>query len=90
MLQGAGGLLSHWRQFVQYWPLWALYIAHFTMNWSNYIVMHWLPTYMKHSLNAQHGDIMYTAAPYILNSIVGVGESSQSSLYNNTVVKSKI
>ena len=36
--------------------------------------MHWLPTYMKSSLNAEHKDIMYTAAPYILNSIAGVGE----------------
>ena len=40
--------------------------------------MHWLPTYMKSSLNAEHKDIMYTAAPYILNSIAGVGESSFS------------
>ncbi|KAF6017556.1 hypothetical protein EB796_024161 [Bugula neritina] len=64
--------LSHWKQFIQHWPLWALYIAHFTMNWSNYIIMHWLPTYMKSSLKAEHKDIMYTAAPYILNSIIGV------------------
>ncbi|XP_067935177.1 sialin-like [Watersipora subatra] len=70
--KSSSSLLSHWREFVQHWALWSLYIAHFTMNWSNYIVMHWLPTYMKASLNAEHRDIMYTAAPYILNSITGV------------------
>ena len=63
-----------WRQYFQFWPLWSLYIAHFTMNWSNYIIMHWLPTYMRLSLQADHKDIMYTAAPYIANSIVGVGK----------------
>ena len=37
--------------------------------------MHWLPTYMKAHLNADHKEIMYTAAPYIFNSIFGVRKS---------------
>lgn len=28
----------HWSRFVTLWPLWAIYIAHFSMNWTNYIV----------------------------------------------------
>ena len=44
------------------------------MNWSNYIIMQWLPTYLTRSLNADKGHIMLTAVPYIVNSLVGVGK----------------
>ena len=44
------------------------------MNWSTYIIMQWLPTYMTRSLGADRHDIMFSAVPYVLNSIVGVGE----------------
>ena len=43
------------------------------MNWSNYIIMQWLPTYMARTLGAARKDMMFTAVPYIMNSIVGVG-----------------
>jgi len=42
------------------------------MNWSNYIIMQWLPTYMARNLGANQNDIMYTAIPYLLNSLIGV------------------
>ncbi|XP_013391484.1 probable anion transporter 4, chloroplastic [Lingula anatina] len=61
-----------WTEFISHWPLWSLYIAHFSMNWANYIIMQWLPTYMTRTLGAASSDIMYTAVPYIMNSIVGV------------------
>lgn len=35
--------------------------------------MQWLPTYMARSLGAEKQDMMFTALPYIMNSIVGVG-----------------
>ena len=44
------------------------------MNWSNYIIMQWLPTYLTRSLKAEKGHIMLTAIPYIVNSLVGVGK----------------
>ncbi|KAK3592163.1 hypothetical protein CHS0354_019454 [Potamilus streckersoni] len=62
----------HWSEFICHWPLWSIYIAHFCMNWSNYIIMQWLPTYLLRSLNGNKSDIMLTAAPYVLNSVVGV------------------
>nr|KAG5691485.1 hypothetical protein BaRGS_026260 [Batillaria attramentaria] len=61
-----------WSEFVSHWPLWSVYIAHFSMNWSNYIIMQWLPTYMTRSLGASHNSIMFTAVPYLMNSLVGV------------------
>ena len=64
-----------WMEFLNHWPLWSIYIAHFSMNWSNYIIMQWLPTYMTRNLGAKDKDIMYTAVPYIMNSLVGMGTS---------------
>lgn len=62
-----------WREFLCHWPLWSIYIAHFSMNWSNYIIMQWLPTYMTRTLGAEKSHIMFTAVPYIMNSLVGMG-----------------
>ncbi len=42
--------------------------------------MQWLPTYMARNLGAGKDDIMFTAVPYILNSLVGVGKSKLHSL----------
>lgn len=64
----------NWREFVNHWPLWSIYIAHFSMNWSNYIIMHWLPTYLTRSLGADQAHIMLTAVPYVMNSIIGVSK----------------
>lgn len=68
----------YWSEFVSHWPLWSVYIAHFCMNWSTYIIMQWLPTYMARNLGADKNDIMFTAVPYVLNSLVGVGECFSS------------
>ena len=63
-----------WTEFITHWPLWALYIAHFAMNWSNYIIMQWLPTYLARNLSANKESISLTALPYIVNSLVGIGK----------------
>lgn len=70
-----------WREFLCHWPLWSIYIAHFSMNWSNYIIMQWLPTYMTRTLGAEKSHIMFTAVPYIMNSLVGMGEILFISLF---------
>ncbi|KAL6257193.1 hypothetical protein P5V15_012122 [Pogonomyrmex californicus] len=61
-----------WTEFITHWPLWALYIAHFAMNWSNYIIMQWLPTYLARNLSANKESISLTALPYIVNSLIGI------------------
>jgi len=63
-----------WTEFISHWPLWSIYVAHFCMNWSNYIIMQWLPTYMARNLGANTHDIMFTAIPYLLNSLIGVSK----------------
>lgn len=62
-----------WVEFFRHWALWAIYIAQFSMNWSTYIIMQWLPTYLSRYLGANKESISFTAAPYIMNSLVGVG-----------------
>ncbi|RZF44243.1 hypothetical protein LSTR_LSTR003883 [Laodelphax striatellus] len=59
-------------EFMCHWPLWAVYVAHFAMNWSNYIIMQWLPTYLARNLGANKESISFTAVPYIVNSLVGI------------------
>lgn len=75
---GAAGSSSRrfqkWLVFVSFWPLWAIYIAHFAMNWSNYIIMQWLPYYMSRYLGADSKSLSLTAIPYIMNSIAGIGK----------------
>ncbi|KAK2168532.1 hypothetical protein LSH36_16g08005 [Paralvinella palmiformis] len=61
-----------WIDYISHWPLWSIYIAHFSMNWSNYIIMQWLPTYLARNLGAEKHDIMFTAVPYVMNSLVGM------------------
>lgn len=65
-------------------PLWALYVAHFAMNWGSYIVMQWLPTYLSRTLGADAHCLSLTAVPYIVNSICGViaGHLADSLLLN--------
>ncbi|XP_071449546.1 uncharacterized protein [Hetaerina americana] len=62
----------HWSQFLCHWPLWGIYAAHFAMNWSSYIIMQWLPTYMARSLSASSLAISLSALPYLANSFVGI------------------
>ncbi|MCL4123336.1 UNVERIFIED_CONTAM: hypothetical protein GTU68_016456 [Idotea baltica] len=60
-------------EWVSHWCLWAAYIAHFAMNWSNYIIMQWLPTYLSRTLGANTQSMSLTAIPYIVSSLCGVG-----------------
>lgn len=70
-----------WVEFFRHWSLWAVYIAQFSMNWSNYIIMQWLPTYLSRNLGANKESISFTAAPYVINSLVGVGKSKTTQLF---------
>lgn len=62
-----------WRKFFTQKPLLAVYLAHFSMNWTAYIVMHWLPTYLSHEFKAKATDLSFAAAPYVLNSLMSIG-----------------
>jgi len=61
-----------WIEFISHWPLWAIYIAHFAMNWSSYIVMVWLPSYLTKTFDADPTNLSFTAFPYVMNCLSGV------------------
>ncbi|CAF1105709.1 unnamed protein product [Rotaria sordida] len=61
-----------WIEFISHWPLWAIYIAHFSMNWSSYIVMVWLPSYLTKTFDADPTNLSFTAFPYVMNCLLGV------------------
>ncbi|VDP91488.1 unnamed protein product [Echinostoma caproni] len=42
------------------------------MNWSSYIVMQWLPTYMVRFLRARREDLVLTALPYLSNCVASI------------------
>ncbi|XP_045466330.1 probable anion transporter 4, chloroplastic [Harmonia axyridis] len=63
---------TRWTDFILSRPLWAIYVAHFAMNWSSYIIMQWLPTYLTRYLGGDAHSLSLTAVPYIVNSIVGI------------------
>lgn len=44
--------------------------------------MQWLPTYMSRTLDANKESISLTAMPYVVNSLVGVGESAVVHLFS--------
>lgn len=73
-----------WADFILSRPLWAIYCAHFAMNWSSYIIMQWLPTYLSRYLGGDAHSLSLTAVPYIVNSIVGIicGHLADSLLQN--------
>lgn len=62
----------HWMDLILSRPLWAIYSAHFAMNYCSYIIMQWLPTYLSRSLGGDAHSISLTAVPYVVNSICGV------------------
>lgn len=62
----------HWLELISHWPLWAIYIAHFAMNWSSYTIMQWLPTYLVRALSAGPGHLSLAALPYVCNSLCGL------------------
>ena len=45
------------------------------MNWSSYIVMVWLPSYLTKAFDADPTNLSFTAFPYVMNCLSGVGMS---------------
>jgi MFS family permease len=79
-----------WIEFISHWPLWAIYIAHFAMNWSSYIVMVWLPSYLTKTFDADPTNLSFTAFPYVMNCLSGVaaGHFADSLIQNRWTVLS--
>ncbi|VDN04059.1 unnamed protein product [Thelazia callipaeda] len=64
--------LNRWDRFFTLPPLTAIYVAHFCMNWNAYIIMHWLPTYLRVTFRADPAEISLAALPYLANSLFAI------------------
>jgi len=60
------------------------------MNWSSYVVMVWLPSYLTKTFDADPTNLSFTAFPYVMNCLSGVaaGHFADSLIQNRWSVLS--
>uniref|UniRef100_A0A5S6Q6Q0 MFS domain-containing protein n=1 Tax=Trichuris muris TaxID=70415 RepID=A0A5S6Q6Q0_TRIMR len=63
---------KQWRTFFCDMSMCSVYLAHFCMNWTSYVVMHWLPAYLHAVFRADPSALSLTCLPYIFNSLFGI------------------
>ena len=62
-----------WIKFFKSAPVWALIINHFCTNWGFYMLLAWLPSYFKTTLNLTLINAgIYAAAPWLTMFLVGL------------------
>jgi MFS family permease len=49
------------REFLKHAPVWAIMVAHFSHNWSLYVLLSWLPTYVNKGLGVDFASIGWYA-----------------------------
>lgn len=59
-------LVVPWKAFLSSSAVWAIIVAHFCTNWSMYVLLSWLPTYVNKGLGVDYASVgWYTMVPYI-------------------------
>ena len=55
-----------WGELLRSRPVWAIIIAHFCNNWSLYVLLSWLPTFVNQGLGVDYAAVgIYTMIPHI-------------------------
>jgi ACS family sodium-dependent inorganic phosphate cotransporter len=55
-----------WTEFLKSGPVWAIIIAHFCNNWSLYVLLSWLPTFVNKGLGVDYASVGWvTMIPHI-------------------------
>ncbi|MFU8817354.1 MAG: ACS family MFS transporter [Pseudomonadales bacterium] len=55
-----------WRRLLSKAPIWAIIINHFCVNWGNYVILSWLPTYVVQELDVDIASVgLYTVVPFM-------------------------
>lgn len=55
-----------WKRVLTCGPVWAIVVAHFCNNWSLYVLLSWLPTFVNKGLGVDYADIgWFTMIPHI-------------------------
>jgi len=56
----------NWTEFLKCGPVWAIIVAHFCNNWSLYVLLSWLPTYVNKGLGVDYASVGWvTMIPHI-------------------------
>lgn len=59
-----------WRALLTNMPVWAIIVAHFCNNWSLYVLLAWLPTFVNKGLGVDYASIgIYAMMPHIASFI---------------------
>lgn len=54
------------REFLKHMPVWAIIVAHFCNNWSLYVLLSWLPTFINKGLGVDYASVGWvTMIPHI-------------------------
>jgi ACS family sodium-dependent inorganic phosphate cotransporter len=63
--QGEAGRMP-WRALLTSMPVWAIIVAHFCNNWSLYVLLSWLPTFVNQGLGVDFADVgLMAMVPHI-------------------------
>jgi ACS family sodium-dependent inorganic phosphate cotransporter len=63
---GDGGPAPRWTEFLKCGPVWAIIVAHFCNNWSLYVLLSWLPTFVNKGLGVDYAAVgWFTMIPHI-------------------------
>jgi ACS family sodium-dependent inorganic phosphate cotransporter len=59
-----------WSEFLKCGPVWAIIVAHFCNNWSLYVLLSWLPTFVNKGLGVDYASVGWvTMIPHIASFI---------------------
>ncbi|NJN52963.1 MAG: ACS family MFS transporter, partial [Gammaproteobacteria bacterium] len=60
-----------WGEFFSKMPVWAIIVAHFCNNWSLYVLLSWLPTFVNKGLGVDYGSVGWvTMIPHIASFVM--------------------
>ena len=56
----------HWFEFLKHRAVWAIIVAHFCNNWSLYVLLSWLPTFVNKGLGVDYAAVgLFTMIPHV-------------------------
>jgi MFS transporter, ACS family, solute carrier family 17 (sodium-dependent inorganic phosphate cotransporter), other len=71
LLQGQGAAAEEqraipWRTYLTAFPVWAIFVTHFSNNWALYVLISWLPSYFREALGLSISNAsLFAAAPWV-------------------------
>jgi ACS family sodium-dependent inorganic phosphate cotransporter len=77
---GASGNAVPWKALLTSMPVWAIIVAHFCNNWSLYVLLSWMPTFVNKGLGVDYASVGWVtmipsiASFFFLNAAGGIAD----------------